>query len=334
MNFFVAPLWTSAQYDPEAVESEPLRMIISARRRTPSRGGVVGARRSVHTLRMITSILIAAFALQAQQPVKQNVLITGSTDGLGREVARRVAATGAHVIIHGRNRERGQALVQEITREGKGSAAFYAADFSSLPEVRKFATTILRDYQRLDVLVNNAGILVPGNARQVSPDGNEMHFAVNYLAGFLLTRMLLPRLVESAPARIVNVSSAAQTPIDFDDPQMTRGYSGSRGYAQSKLAQVMLTVDLARELEGKGVIVTALHPATMMNTTMVIGAGMQPRSTVDQGATALFRLITAPDVQSGQYYNGLQPVRAHDQAYDENAREKLRTLSKLATGTM
>src|SRR5688500_8677498 len=155
-----------------------------------------------------------------QRPVRagqQVILITGSTDGLGREVARRLAATGAHVIVHGRNKERGAALVTEIEREGKGSASFYAADLASLAEVRRLGEAILRDYDRLDVLVNNAGIWLNSGGRQLSADGHELHFAVNYLSGFLLTHMLLPRLGQSAAARIVNVSSLAQSPIDFAD---------------------------------------------------------------------------------------------------------------------
>src|SRR5687767_3949159 len=132
-------------------------------------------------------MLAMAFAAQAQTPPQdsmkgQTVLITGSTDGLGREVARRVAALGAHVIVHGRNKERGTALVDEITKLGKGGARFYAADLASLAQVRQLAESVRRDYKRLDVLVNNAGIWVQG-PRQVSADGHELHFAVNYLSG-------------------------------------------------------------------------------------------------------------------------------------------------------
>jgi NAD(P)-dependent dehydrogenase (short-subunit alcohol dehydrogenase family) len=270
-----------------------------------------------------------------ERPAAQAViLITGSTDGLGREVARRMSATGAHVIVHGRNRQRGEALVAEIAREGKGSARFYAADFASLSRVRELGQSILRDYERLDALVNNAGIwLAATNDRQLSADGHELHFAVNYLSGFLLTRMLLPLLKKSSQSRIVNVSSLAQSPIDFDNVMLERGYSASRGYGQSKLAQVMFTFDLARELEGSGVRVHALHPATLMNTSMVEEAGVRPRSTVDEGASAVMRLLTATDLESGQYFNGLRPARAHAQAYDEEARTRLRQLSETLTAS-
>lgn len=262
------------------------------------------------------------------------ILITGSTDGLGREVARRLAADGHHVIVHGRNHERGAALVAEIAAEGRGSASFHPADFASLDEVRAFAATINREYDRLDVLVNNAGIWARGDdERRLSADGHEMQFAVNYLAGYLLTHQLLPLLRRSQPARIVNVASGAQAPINFDDPMMEQGYSGSRGYAQSKLAQVIFTVDLAeRDLAGTDVTVTALHPSTLMDTQMVRGAGVAPRTTVDDGARAVLRLITDPDVGTGTYFDVMREARAHDQAYDPEARKQLRVLSDRLTG--
>jgi NAD(P)-dependent dehydrogenase (short-subunit alcohol dehydrogenase family) len=259
----------------------------------------------------------------------KTVLITGSTDGLGREVARRTAARGAHVIVHGRNQERGQAVVAEIVKEGKGTAKFYAADLASLAEVRRLADSIKRDYPRIDVLVNNAGVLLQD--RQVSKDGHELHFAVNYLAGYLLTRSLLPTLVASAPSRIVNVASLAQSPIDFSDVMLERPGRASQGYGQSKLAQILFTVDLAEELKGSNVLVTALHPATMMNTTMVKQSGMQARSTVDEGATAVMQQITGT-VESGQYYNGLQAAKPNAQAFDAGARAQLRALSQKLTG--
>jgi NAD(P)-dependent dehydrogenase (short-subunit alcohol dehydrogenase family) len=257
------------------------------------------------------------------------VLITGSTDGLGREVALRVASSGAHVIIHGRNHERGNAVVEEINRAGIGSARFYAADLASLAEVRSFGEAILRDYDRLDVLVNNAGIWeLSTEGRQLSADGHELHFAVNYLAGYLLTRTLLPLLINSAPSRIVNVASIAQTPLDFSDVMLTRDYTGSRAYGQSKLAQILFTFDLAAELDGTGVTVNAVHPATLMDTNMVRGAGAAPRSTVAEGAEAVLNLVNSPNLGSGLYFNQLRQTRAHSQAYDPAARARLRALSE------
>lgn len=265
---------------------------------------------------------------QAPDPNASVILITGSTDGLGREVARRLAATGAHIIVHGRNRERGTAVVDEIRRDGKGSAAFHPADFASLAGVRAFADTILRHYPRVNVLVNNAGVWLREGPRQTSADGHEMTFAVNYLSGYLLTRLLLPRLVASAPSRIINVSSQTQSPVNFDDVMQERGYSGQRAYSQSKLAQVMFTFDLARELEGRRVTVVALHPATLMDTHLVQAAGVQPRSTVDEGATALVRLVVDSAPVNGAFYNGLRESRANPQAYDDAARARLRALSE------
>jgi NAD(P)-dependent dehydrogenase (short-subunit alcohol dehydrogenase family) len=259
------------------------------------------------------------------------VFITGSTGGLGREVARHLAAAGDHVIVHGRDLERGTNLVSEIHEEGAGSARFYAADLGSLDQVRALARAIRRDYPRLDVLVNNAGIWLEG-PRPLSQDGHELHFQVNYLSGYLLTRELLALLRASAPARIVNVSSLAQTPMDFDDVMMEEGYSDGRAYAQSKLAQVMFTFDLAEELEGTGVTVNALHPATMMDTDMVLERGARARTSVDEGTDAVLYLIDAPDLGSGEYFNQKERARANDQAYDLEARGKLKALSERLTG--
>ena len=261
----------------------------------------------------------------------QVVLVTGSTGGLGREVARRLASNGAHVIVHGRNEERGAALVTEIEGEGVGSARFYRADLGSFAEVRRLAAEIRRDYDRLDVLVNNAGIWLDAPERQLSVDGHELHFQVNYLSGLLLTRELLPLIVESAPARVVNVSSVAQRAIDFDDVMLASGYDDGRAYAQSKLAQIMFTFDLADALQARGVTVVAVHPASMMDTDMVLERGARPRSSVDEGAAAVMQAITSPEVESGTYYRGLEPALANDQAYDEEARARLRRLSERLT---
>jgi NAD(P)-dependent dehydrogenase (short-subunit alcohol dehydrogenase family) len=266
---------------------------------------------------------------------KRTALVTGSTDGVGRLVARSLAGMGWHVLVHGRDGVRGQTLVAEIEGSG-GTAAFVAADLASLAAVRGLAEDVTRKTQRLELLVNNAGIGTAGGGaqRRTSADGHELRFAVNYLAGFLLTHLLLPRLIAGAPARIVNVSSAGQQAIDFDDVMLTRGYSGVRAYCQSKLAQILFTVDLARRLEGAGVIVNALHPATYMNTTMVRQAGVAPMSSVEQGAEAILNLATSPslDGRSGLYFNGLHEARAAAQAYDTDAHSRLRALSLQLAG--
>ena len=265
----------------------------------------------------------------------RTALITGATDGVRRVVARALAQQGWRVLVHGRDRPRGEALAREIEQAG-GSATFLAADLASLAEVRRLADAVKQQTGRLDLLINNAGIGSVGSApgRQTSADGHELRFAVNYLAGFLLTHLLLPLLKASAPARIVNVASAGQQAIDFSDVMLTRGYSGGGAYRQSKLAQILFTVDLAQELEGSGVIANALHPSTYMNTTMVRQSGTTPISTVEDGAAAILQLAVSPalDGKSGLYFNVLREARADPQAYDGEARRRLRTLSLKLVG--
>lgn len=265
----------------------------------------------------------------------KTALVTGSTDGVGRVVAMRLGEAGARVLVHGRDAERGAAVVAAIGERG-GAAEFLQADLASLAEVRRLADLVRQRTERLDLLINNAGIGTggPGAPRQTSADGHELRFAVNYLAGFLLTRLLLPLLQDSAPARIVNVASAGQHPIDFDDVMLTRGYSGSRAYGQSKLAQIMFTFDLAEELRGSGVTVNALHPATYMDTTMVREAGVTPWSSVEEGAEAILHLATSPVLEgrSGLYFEGQREARANAQAYDPAARQRLKEISLELTG--
>ncbi len=258
----------------------------------------------------------------------KTILVTGSTDGVGRHIAERLGAGGARIIVHGRNRARGEEAVERIKKRG-GEALFLEADLASLAEVRKLAEAMRRETAGIDVLVNNAGIGTAGDAREVSADGFELRFAVNYLAGFLLTRLLLPLIVARAPAHIVNVSSAGQQAIDFNDVMLTRGYSGVRAYCQSKLAQILFTFDLAQELKGRNVAVNALHPATCMDTTMVRKSGARPISTVGGGGEAILQLVASPMLEgrSGLYFSGLREQRANAQAYDRSARKRLRELS-------
>jgi NAD(P)-dependent dehydrogenase (short-subunit alcohol dehydrogenase family) len=266
----------------------------------------------------------------------KTVLITGSTDGVGRYVAAQLAAAGAEVLIHGRDTPRAKSLADEIRGRGHRAPIFYPADLSSLAGTRQLAEAIIAAHPRLDIFISNAGIgsRTLGPERRSSADGHELRFAVNYLSGFLLARLLLARLKTSAPSRIVNVASLGQQPLDFDDVMLTRGYNGTRAYAQSKLAQIMFTIDLARELEGSGVTVNALHPATYMNTTMVREGGITPVSTVEEGGEAILHLAAGDDVagKTGQFFNGMQSSRANPQAYDEAARQRLRTLSFELTG--
>ncbi len=256
------------------------------------------------------------------------VLITGSTDGLGRELARTLAAEGAHVIVHGRNRARGDSLVAQITATHVGSARFFAADLASLVTVDALADTILAHYPRLDLLINNAGIALNRSLpRQVSTDGYELHFAVNYLAGVLLTERLLPRLAVAPNARIINVASRSQQSLDMSDVMLERGYNGGRGYAQSKLAQIMYTIDLANEQGAAGVAVYAVHPASQMDTKLVRGLGGRPRSTVNEGVETVMYALRSRE-PSGTYFEGTQVGAPLAQARSANARAQLRAITR------
>lgn len=269
---------------------------------------------------------------------QQVVLVTGATDGLGRALAAALAGEGATVLVHGRDPQRIADTVKEVDAAASAASAggrvrSYQADLSSLAGVAALAGQVRDGEPRLDVLMSNAGIghAVPGGgARQESADGFELRFAVNYLAGYALTRHLLPLLLASAPSRIVQVASLGQQAIDFDDVMLTRDYDGFRAYRQSKLAQVMFTFDLAAELAGTGVAASTLHPATFMPTKISAG---DPISTVAQGVEAVLHQLTAPAAQvDGGFFNGLDPARADDQAYDPKARQRLRELSRRLTG--
>jgi NAD(P)-dependent dehydrogenase (short-subunit alcohol dehydrogenase family) len=251
------------------------------------------------------------------------VLITGATSGLGRYLAGQLAGSGWQVLAHGRD----PARVADLTAEVGGDARGYVADLASLGDVRDLAAQVRAEVPRLDVLVNNAGIGfgAPGEGRQVSADGHELRFAVNYLAPVLLTRLLRPLLTESAPSRIVNVGSLGQVPFDPAEAEFEAGYSGVDAYRRSKLALAAFTFDLAGELPADQITVNCLHPATFMNTAMVTLGGITPVSTVEEGGEATMRLITDPalDAVSGQFFDGLKNARALPQAYDRQFRRQL-----------
>jgi NAD(P)-dependent dehydrogenase (short-subunit alcohol dehydrogenase family) len=261
------------------------------------------------------------------------VLVTGATDGLGRALARDLAGRGHEVLLHGRDDARGKETLEEIRRAtGSEALSWYRADLAELAQVRDLADRVAADHPRLHVLVNNAGIgadVPGGGVRQESADGHELRFAVNYLAGHLLTRRLLPSLraagAQDGPARIVMVSSAGQQALDFDDLMLTRGYSGWRAYTQSKLAQILDAFDLADELDPAVVTATALHPATYMPTKIV----PSPISTIAEGVEATARLAVAPELAgvTGRYHNGLREARPDPQALDPDARARLRRIA-------
>jgi NAD(P)-dependent dehydrogenase (short-subunit alcohol dehydrogenase family) len=268
---------------------------------------------------------------------EQVILVTGATDGLGRGVAERLAGQGATVLLHGRSDERGAAAIDEIrAATGNDRLRWYRADFAALDDVRALADRVLESEPRLDALVNNAGIggTLPGDgARVESVDGYELRFQVNYLAPYLLTRRLLPLLERSAPARVVNVASAGQAPLDFDDVMLEQRYSPWTAYQQSKLAQILFTFDLADELAGRDVTVNTLHPGTFMPTKMVTHAGIDPVTALESGIDATSRLIVDPSLDgvTGRYFDGKRESRANAQAYDDKARQQLRELSDRLT---
>jgi NAD(P)-dependent dehydrogenase (short-subunit alcohol dehydrogenase family) len=252
---------------------------------------------------------------------EQTVLVTGSTDGHGRAVAAELARRGASVLVHGRNADQVERVAGEI-----GAARGLVADLASLDEVRRLAGEV----EELDTLVNNAGTYAV--ERTESADGYELTFAVNYLSHFLLTGLLLPKL--RGPARIVNVASLGQAPVDFDDLMFERDYEAFTAYAKSKLAQVLFTVELADRLDGRDVTVNALHPATFMDTNMVRGSGGRAMSSVEEGRDATVRLVVDPalDGVSGHFFDGTHESAPHGQASDPDARRRLWEESERLTG--
>jgi NAD(P)-dependent dehydrogenase (short-subunit alcohol dehydrogenase family) len=264
--------------------------------------------------------------------VSRTILITGATDGLGRAVAGRAYREGWDVLAHGRSAERLAALADELP-----GIRTFRADLAALAEVAALAQEVEAATERLDVLLSNAGIGFTdpgGGARLESADGHELRFAVNYLAGYSLIRRLLALLRASAPARVVQVASAGQEEIDFGDVMLERDYDGVRAYRRSKLAQIMLTFDLAGELDAAQVAATALHPGTFMPTKMVTAEGISPVTPLEHGVDATWRLVADPalDGVTGAYFDQTRGVRPDGQALDADARRALRELSERLTG--
>jgi retinol dehydrogenase 14 len=273
------------------------------------------------------------------------VLITGGSGGIGKATAIGLAALGARVAITGRDLQRAEAAAVEIrgaTRNPDVDA--FAADLSSQAEVRRLAAEVLDAYPRMDVLVNNVG----GSwaTRHITADGLERTFAVNHLAAFLLTNLLLGRLKASAPARVVTVSSNAQSlgKIDFEDLQGERNYSEQRAYPQSKLASVMFTYELARRLEGTGVTATVLHPGVVSTRFgsedpslifKVLVPFYRPfMKTPQQGAATSIYLASSPDVEgvTGRYFANRKPQTSNKASYDHDAATRLWQVSAALVG--
>jgi NAD(P)-dependent dehydrogenase (short-subunit alcohol dehydrogenase family) len=273
------------------------------------------------------------------------VLITGGTGGIGRATAAGLARLGARVAITGRDHRRAQTAAADISTDtGNPHVHAYAADLSSQAEARRLAGEVLHAYPRLDVLVNNVGGF--WHTRHVTADGLEHTFALNHLAPFLLTNLLLDRLIASAPARIVTVSSGAQAMgrIDFDDLQGERSYSGQRAYNQSKLANVLFTYELARRLAGTGVTATVLHPGVVRTAFGAEDPAPWHRlflplvrpflKTPERGADTPIYLAASPDVAgvTGRYFANRRPRTSNKISYDTAAQARLWQVSQRLVG--
>jgi NAD(P)-dependent dehydrogenase (short-subunit alcohol dehydrogenase family) len=288
------------------------------------------------TVALGTGSASASVAGDQAQMRGKTILVTGATRGIGRVTALELARLGATVVAVGRNTQRGEELVKELEGQGPGSIDFIAADLSSQAETRRLADQFLERASRLDVLINNAGGFF--EQRQLSVDGIEMTFAVNHLAYFLLTNLLLPALLESVPSRLVNVASHAHFTghLNLDDLQATQYYYDPLGaYSGAKLANLYFTYALASRLEGTGVTVNALHPGFIATE---VGARIrdhlpwaararisQSEVSVEQGAETIIYLASAPELEatSGMYFDKGRPTRSSPISYDPYRAEYL-----------
>ena len=275
----------------------------------------------------------------------KTVVVTGGTGGIGRATAEGLARLGARVAITGRDIARAQAAAAQIAAATANPAVdAFAADLSAQAGVRRLARDVLDAYPRLDVLVNNVGGFWA--RRHLTADGLEYTFALNHLAPFLLTNLLLDQLTASAPARIVTVASGAQAlgKIDFGDLQGERAYSGQRAYNQSKLANVMFTYELARRQAGTGVTATAAHPGvartafgtedpTAMTRAMTLIARPFMKTPAQAAATPVY-LASSPEVEgvTGRYFANRRPKKSSKSSYDTAAAARLWRLSAGLTG--
>lgn len=258
----------------------------------------------------------------------KTVFITGATDGIGKLTALQLAKQSHRMLIHGRNPQKTLQVTEELKKASHNeNIEAFVADLSSLNEVQKLAESILEKHDKIDVLINNAGVGAPDP--KYSKDGYELRFAVNYMAPFLLTRHLLPALKKAAPARIVNVSSAGQRNIDFNNLMFEKNFDSTDAYRQSKLALIMFTMDLAEELMQDNVTVNSVHPGTYLDTNMVRNSGIKPQGKPEDGAEAEVFLATSPELQdiTGKYFDGKTEAKPLAQAYDKKVREKLEQIT-------
>ena len=273
--------------------------------------------------------------------ITKTCLVTGASAGIGKEMAKEMARSGATVVMVSRSRDRLASAQEEIRREVPGlKTDLWVADLSSQAEIRRLASEFSSRYGRLDILINNAGVLVPN--RSLTVDGIETTFAVNHLGYFLLTNLLLETMKASSPARIVNVSSAAHksATLDFDDLQNEKRYVGFFVYCESKLANVLFTYELARRLEGSGVTANCFHPGAIAtelfrDQNVLVRLGTQLfLKTPARGAETGVYLATSPEVEgvSGKYFVNKHPARSNKQSYDQAAAGRLWEISEELTG--
>jgi NAD(P)-dependent dehydrogenase (short-subunit alcohol dehydrogenase family) len=279
----------------------------------------------------------------------KTVVVTGGNSGIGFETAAALASMGARVVLTARNADKGRAAVSALTQrvDGKGQVQLVVFDLADLASVRRGAAEILEQAPRLDVLVNNAGLVLTERAETV--DGYEATFAINHLGPFLLTNLLLERLTASAPSRVVNVAStahnAARKGIPFDDLQSTRSYRGMRVYGESKLANILFTLELARRFEGRGVTANSLHPGTVRtgyggdgDTRGFLAFGIKIASpfflSPAKGARTSVYLASSPDVEdvSGEYFVKCKPRKPRRWARDPEAAQRLWQVSEELVG--
>jgi NAD(P)-dependent dehydrogenase (short-subunit alcohol dehydrogenase family) len=268
-------------------------------------------------------------------------IITGATSGIGKIAALDLAATGATVVLICRNRELGKQVIEEVAQKtGNKNLDLLIADLSSQAAIRQAASDLLAKYPHLHVLINNAGLAV--GKRTLSPDGIELTFAVNHLAYFLLTNLLMNRLKASAPARIVNVSSEAhrRVQLDFENLQGEKSYSGLSAYSITKLCNVLFTYELSRRLQGTGVTANALHPGFLSTGIFREASGFiqflvkVTAGKPEKGAKAILRLATSPELEgvTGKYFKGMKEADSSPVSQDQNAAERLWKISASLTG--